>query len=241
MVKTKAAATRRVTYGSRPFTVGITGPSTFTADLVRMVEDLWDGDVVPLYQNRQEGLQRWLRECDAVILGGGRDIHPATYGGHVLNHKGYTGFDLDRDVREMFVLGECFQDGRPVMGVCRGHQLLGVAKHMKLNPNLTGPVCHNPSANGVTLGEREPAHRVTLATDEFDHAAWYVNSFHHQGIALPRTPPPGVKILGVTGKVVELMEGDGFLGVQWHPEHDWQHNVGSRAVLERFRIMVEVA
>ncbi len=226
-------------------TIGITGPSTFTADLVRTVEEVMGADVLPLYQNTENGLRRWLGHCDGVILGGGKDIHPATYGGHVLNHRGFSGFDYERDKREMFVLAECLRAKRPVLGICRGHQLIGVAAGIQLLTHLAGKVCHSPTAQGVSLGVDEPAHRVDFVKDtgwsEAPH--WYVNSFHHQGLKFTKKGPADLVAVATTGSVIELMQGADapVIGCQWHPEYDWRVNKGSKMVLERFLKFVVAA
>lgn len=219
--------------------IGLTGPSTFTADCVRMVEEVYGADFVLLYHNNEANLERWVRTCDGVILAGGTDLHPMTYGGKMLKDKGLDRFDLARDRRELFVLEECRRRDIPLLGLCRGHQLLGSRlAGLRFIQNLTGPVPHSPSAEGITLKPDEPAHHVVL-TGEFRalRGTHWVNSFHHQGLLAPddaRPLKPGFEVLGVTGAVVELLRGPRLISAQWHPEHDYKHNRLSRAVLAEF-------
>ena len=81
----------------------------------------------------------------------------------------------------------------------------------------------------------------------------WTNSFHHQGLAYPaakeRWPAAAaaVKVYGTArvdlagtdvDEIIELMGGDHWVACQWHPECDWRQNTASRAVLERFKTLL---
>ena len=78
----------------------------------------------------------------------------------------------------------------------------------------------------------------------------WVNSFHHQGILYTGTRKNpdtidgvtvhGISFVGMTEckYIVEVMSGKKWISVQWHPEHDWQTNTASRAVLNKFKTMI---
>jgi gamma-glutamyl-gamma-aminobutyrate hydrolase PuuD len=166
-----------------------------------------------------------VHSLDGLILQGGADIDPRTYGETPTHTIGAV--DALRDRFELDLIRGFASAGKPVFGICRGHQLINVA--------FGGTLYQDLCADGVT-GEK---HVHADAYDEHTHAldidplGWFgtlypgvanarVNSIHHQGI----------KALG-TGLVAEAWSTDGVIeavrgtdesfvvGVQWHPEfHD---------------------
>ncbi len=163
---------------------------------------------------------------DAVVLSGGPDVDPSRYGTppHPL-----TGAPRpERDAAEVAVLQRALERGIPVLGVCRGAQLLNVAlggtlvQHV---PDAVGHSGHNPSPGvfGTTPVSLTPGSRVGAAVG----TSVSVLCHHHQ--ALDRVADG----LVVTGRAadgtVEAVELDGHpfvVGVQWHPEqHATDHRL----------------
>jgi gamma-glutamyl-gamma-aminobutyrate hydrolase PuuD len=185
--------------------IGLTGPSQFTPDCIDMVENMLGGEPLMLYMNDPDTIKKWVKKCHAVILCGGVDIHPTIYGESITNGSNLTRFDYKRDLRELAILNNVYEMGKPLFGICRGHQMIGVSKGMKLVTDLTGgAVCHQPSGQ-IDVKVWEPTHSVTLVNPEdfmanFDYAqsaeralinahmkitpneTLWVNSFHHQGL-----------------------------------------------------------
>jgi putative glutamine amidotransferase len=167
-----------------------------------------------------ESIEILIGRLDAVVLSGGPDLHPSAYG--VLPHPqlGPTQPDLDRF--ELELTRAAVARGLPVLGICRGMQVLNVALGGSLHqhlPDLEGQVNHRQDR---TSGD--PSHRVTLARDSrltkvIGRRYVEVNSFHHQGLhALGR----GLAVAGrAPDGVVEAVEAPGrrfTFGVQWHAE-----------------------
>jgi gamma-glutamyl-gamma-aminobutyrate hydrolase PuuD len=157
---------------------------------------------------------------DAVVLAGGPDIAPDRYGAEPHPRAGAP--RPERDAAEAAVLRRALERGIPVLGVCRGAQLLNVelggtlVQHV---PDVVGHSGHNPSPGvfGSVAVTLEPGSRVGAAVGP----AVRVLCHHHQ--ALDRIAPG----LAVTGRAadgtVEAVELDGHpfvVGVQWHPEQD---------------------
>src|SRR5947209_5004458 len=65
-------------------------------------------------------------DCDGLVLSGGVDIHPSFYGGGMEYREMPAGWRKDRDEFEKAVLGLALELGKPVLGVCRGLQLINV-------------------------------------------------------------------------------------------------------------------
>ncbi|HJQ07326.1 MAG TPA: gamma-glutamyl-gamma-aminobutyrate hydrolase family protein [Nocardioides sp.] len=166
----------------------------------------------------------WL---SGVVISGGQDVHPACWGGDasvvrdVDPRTDTMVHDIDRDAYEISLVRAALDRGIPVLGVCRGLQVLNVALGGTLVADLPpGPISHLSSATAPHDGD--DTHVVgfvegSLARDLFGATAT-TNSWHHQ--AVDRC---GVGVV-VTGRaadgVVEAVEvpGHAVLGVQWHPE-----------------------
>jgi putative glutamine amidotransferase len=153
-------------------------------------------------------------ECDGVVLTGGADVDPACYGEENVHAHG---IDPVRDAFEIAALHAARAAGVRVLGICRGAQLVNVALGGTLHQDL--PVAGH---DGHWEEERqyEAVHGVAAVPGSLTEAvlggSTTVNSIHHQAI---RTPAPGV-VVGAcsTDGVIESIETDGVLAVQWHPE-----------------------
>jgi len=161
---------------------------------------------------------------DAVLASGGGDIDPSVYGAaasHVVE-----GVDRHRDNIETAVVVATRERGAPVLGICRGSQVVAAALGGTLVADLptVGFDGHWEEAR-----QFEPVHTVTADVTTLASAALagtsMVNSIHHQAVADPG--PELVATAWSCDGVIEAVEADGVLGVQWHPErlldHDRRH------------------
>jgi gamma-glutamyl-gamma-aminobutyrate hydrolase PuuD len=157
---------------------------------------------------------------DGVVLTGGPDISPHRYGASPHPRTGAP--CLERDTAEIAVLHRALALGIPVLGVCRGVQLLNVALGGTLIQHLPNTVCHDghhpkPGVFGKTTVTLGPASRIAAAVG----GRIRVHCHHHQ--ALDQLAP-GLRVTGRasdgTIEAVELDDRDFVVGVQWHPEQD---------------------
>jgi len=161
---------------------------------------------------------------DGLILAGGTDIDPATYGAPRHPETGETA--PERDAVELALARRAWERDLPVLGICRGMQLINVSRGGTLIQHLPDQVGHGEhrrvpgSFDGSEHGVRlEPGSLAARAAGEELHTT---KSHHHQGIArLGR----GLRITGrsVLDELPEAIEAPGrrfVLGVQWHPEVD---------------------
>ena len=157
-----------------------------------------------------------LDAVDGVVIGGGDDISPTLYGGQVLSE---ARLDPDRDALERRIVSEAQDRNLPILGVCRGSQMLNVA---------LGGTLHQ-AAYGVYRSRRYktvlPRKHVTVEEgaqlrDICGRATLRVNALHTQ--AVDRLGK-GLRVAGRDdGGMIQAIErtSDPFaVGVQWHPEH----------------------
>ena len=173
-----------------------------------------------------------VEHLDGLLLVGGPDVTPAAYGEEP--HEQTTVVRPERDSAELAVLRAALDADLPVLGVCRGLQLMAVDAGGRLHqhvPELVGHDQHRPALG--EYGEHEarftPGSRVAAILG--DHLR--VNSYHHQSVVDPGHLTATGWADDGTIEVAEL-EGRRFvLGVQWHPEETDDHRL--------FQALVEAA
>ena len=153
-------------------------------------------------------------QYDGLLLPGGCDVNPARYGKEPIPQE-IT--DDDQDALQFDVLARFLGAEKPVLGICRGHQLLNVAFGGTLIQDLPGAEKHRSLLSG-----EDNVHSVRAERDSFLYriygSGFRVNSSHHQGIDLPGK---GLRaVLHTEDGVTEAVEHDSLpvWGVQWHPE-----------------------
>lgn len=250
--------------------IGLTGPSGFSKNIMTMLEKFYDFNYICLTHEKPENTKFWLDMCDGVLIAGGIDIHPSLYNCNVSAGCNLSKFDIERDMRELDVISYALETQKPMLAICRGHQLLSLALGLgnEFVMDLNGcSTVHQPSAKGITPSESDVMHAVDLINPENfpmespkeraiairvlgedDKKRIWVNSFHHQGVLYH----PGkdgthysekkITVLGTSladwdkkQKLIELMKGDSWISVQWHPEYDYEVNTPSRTVLTMFK------
>lgn len=168
-----------------------------------------------------DGLSETLDISAGLILAGGPDIEPALYG-ETIDEATTAGLAPDRDRAELALLAAALQRGTPVLGICRGMQLLNLAYGGTLSRHLPDEVGHE--WHRTTPGQFD-LHEVSTAPDSRLRSILgeraTVHSAHHQGLrkigdGLSATAwaPDGV-VEGIEDPDRELV-----LGVLWHPEED---------------------
>jgi putative glutamine amidotransferase len=158
-----------------------------------------------------------LDRLDAVVFAGGADLDPALYDQPA--HEQTAGLRPDRDAAEVPLMRAALDRDLPLLGICRGMQVLSVVSGGSLTqhlPDLVGHERHRPSPgvyghHGVHLAPGSIAHR--LLGDEVS-----VPSYHHQGLASAGSLPVTGWADDESPEVVEDPSRRFALGVLWHPE-----------------------
>jgi putative glutamine amidotransferase len=183
------------------------------------------GQVVVLAQNHKPAfIESQLLTLDGLLLPGGIDVDPKYYGEERHKHLGKT--DAELDELEFRALEYAKTHGLPVLGVCRGHQIMNVFYGGSLIQDI--PSQHESKTKVVhryPKGSKEkPSHAITIQQGTLLHALLgadriEVNTFHHQ--AVKRLAGGFVISARSSDGIVEAMERPGkplMLGTQFHPE-----------------------
>ena len=160
---------------------------------------------------------------DGIIMTGGGDIHPSYFGEEMVDECGVP--DSVRDIYDIHLIKLAAQHCIPMLGICRGEQLINVAFGGTLFQDLPSQF------PGDTLFQHRNAdHEVILQTDSWISNitrvdSFVANSYHHQAI---KDVAPGFIVSGWSNdKVIEVIENvDGYpiWGVQFHPERMFEDN-----------------
>jgi putative glutamine amidotransferase len=185
-----------------------------------------------------------VESLDGLLLSGGSDVLPLRYGEEPLAGLGLS--CAARDESEIGLVLAARERGLPLMGICRGHQLINVALggslYQDLPRQLPGALDHSPP-EGQAMDE--PRHSIELCdsgsrlVEALGSGKIAVNSFHHQGVK--RLAPGLVGTAVAQDGLVEAYEGEGgafLMGLQFHPEALTARYPSFLAV---FRALVEAA
>ena len=170
----------------------------------------------------------YLERIDGLLLTGGGDIDANSFGGSV--YESYSHAELVdtcpvRDTFEGALCKRAYEQNLPILGICRGMQLLNIAQAGRMVRDLSEQPGLSASAKHHNVEPYDkPAHHVTLEASSklaqiFGTTQLAVNSHHHQAVS---TPGCGIRFVGwADDKTPEALEVDDkpfVIGVQWHPE-----------------------
>ena len=170
-----------------------------------------------------------LDRLDALVLSGGNDIDPAAYGAEP--HPETRGIVPERDAFEIALTRRAVELDMPVLGICRGMQILNVAfggtLHQHL-PDVFGHEHHRRVAGSFENADHDVhLERGSLAAQAAGELVHITKSHHHQGVD---AIGEGLVVTGVSNlddlvEAIEMPEHRFVLGVQWHPEADERSQV----------------
>ena len=172
---------------------------------------------LPIHLALDSQVEQVAEVIDGLLLSGGEDVDPVRYGTSAGPMS--TWIDPERDDLESRLLAAVVDAGKPVLGICRGAQLVNVARGGTLVCDL--PVGQGVSHASYAYPRDHRRHDVQIEPGSLAHELYgpevRVNSFHHQAVG---DPGRGVRITGrADDGVAEVIEvGQTVLGVQWHPE-----------------------
>lgn len=188
-------------------------------------------------EGEPEELEMILELCDGVLFPGGDDLEPTLYGEEVWNDS--VCFNPKRDDTERYVMNLVDGKGLPMLGICRGLQLMNVfyggTLYQDIPTQLETPINHrmekpdHRTCHACILEEGSPLHQV------IGESTLAVNSHHHQAV---KDVASGFKVMGrAEDGIVEAIwnpEKKFCWAVQWHPERIWDLEDSSAKVFQAF-------
>ena len=178
--------------------------------------------VIPPYEDRA-ALLNTLNYIDGLLLSGGGDLNPLYLGEEP--SPALHSINPHRDLPELLLVRLAFDRQIPMLGICRGIQMLAAALDGKVYQDIAeGLPGQQLIKHDQDLPREYASHNVQIKADSLLHSIMQteklaVNSFHHQAVSEPgphlrvsATAPDGVI------EAIESTEEKSILGVQWHPE-----------------------
>ena len=226
----------------RPLRIGVTASATKEDANIHRVTENMTNDVAAMnvemitldYPLNEEEFDKILPTLDGVIMAGGPDVHPKYFGQEIDPYCGTI--TEDRDIMELYVMKWAMENDIPVLGVCRGMQLINVA----LGGTLHQDVVHHM---GIVHRQNDGMlywHDVIFEGDSqlrrlVGSERYPVNSYHHQavdrladGLVVTAYNPDGLI------EAYERPASRFLMAVQWHPEVSYFKDSFSRKIFDKF-------
>lgn len=192
--------------------------------------------LIPVLAEPEE-LDYLLNQCDGLILTGGNDIDPIRFGEALLNDT--VEIARERDEAETAILDRILKKNLPILGICRGIQIMNVYYGGTLYQDIPAQ-CPSDVKHRMEEPYHRSSHSCTLVTGSPLHIltgkdSIGVNSHHHQAI---KDVDPGLLVMGYSEDgIVEAVCDPSrpfCWGVQWHPERIWDIERSSAQLFEAF-------
>ncbi len=192
--------------------------------------------VLPLTED-EEILNQIINDIDGLLLTGGHDISPSIYNEEVYENAGVA--CVERDTSEILLIRKAIEKNMPLLGICRGIQLLNAVLGGTLYQDL--PSQYNSEiSHQMTKPYDRAVHNVTilpetLLSEIIPSGEIGVNSYHHQAI---KDLASSLKVAAISeDKLVEAVyipTQKFALAVQWHPEFSYKVDAHSMNIFKAF-------
>lgn len=172
-----------------------------------------------------------LPSCQGLILPGGGDITPAFFGEE---NRGSRGIDTELDILQLQCLDRAVRNGLPVLGICKGMQVINVGLGGTLVQDM-------PTGKYHSYEDGDKCHPTTVCRNSWLYGLYgsspMVNSAHHQSLKKLGRGLSAVQRCPLDGCIEAIAhESLPLIGVQWHPERIDEQKTGTkgRLVLDYF-------
>jgi gamma-glutamyl-gamma-aminobutyrate hydrolase PuuD len=233
---TEEAARKRVERARSAFITAIRRDRPLAAPTVLFIRGEYDDDRFRTWVERAGGrfkpihhgdVEREIAAADALLLGASfRDVDPSLYGEEMRFPDADLGTDAAADRRDLKALRVALRHELPIVGICRGHQLLNIALGGSLWQDIEGDGAgrgdHRDGDHAIHTGEHSLSRTILGRRAE-------VASEHHQGV---RRLGRGIRVTSATpdgmAEMLEVPSKRFVLGLQWHPERADVSDAGDR-------------
>ncbi len=216
--------------------IGITCSKTAEGKIAmsqNYLNSIWEAGAVGVflaYTQDECKLAEYAQVFDGFLFAGGDDMDPVRYGEVKMFDS--VEIDADRDAFELGLYEQVKQTGKPILGICRGIQLLNVAEGGTLYQHIEG---HRQNKPGTETEQKMLVQEGSMLHALIDKHEIFVNSFHHQNIK-DIAPSLCVDAISDDG-YIEAAHMPGhkfFFAVQWHPEIYRQSSADMQKVFAAF-------
>lgn len=175
--------------------------------------------------------------CDGILMTGGHDVNPNLYNEGKIKECGTI--NETRDYMEKYLFEKAVDDNKPVLGICRGIQLMNVLLGGTLYQDLPSQkkedIDHHMSAPYDRTAHKVFVLPDTLLSNIIGEGEYGVNSYHHQAI---KQLANGAEAMAVSEdgiiEAIKVKNRDFMVGVQWHPEFSYKIDNNCKLLVQAF-------
>lgn len=201
-------------------------------------------EIVDFYKMSPEKAIEELKTCSGLVLSGGPDAHPARFGRP--EDTSLCSIDLERDTLEFDIIKYALNHKIPILGICRGEQLMNIALGGDLIVDIPSNFEKTNKITNVlhqTNDKKDTKHKISVRENSILYkiagtTSGEVNSNHHQAVGkLSNDLFASAYTQDGTIEAIEWNSTEGkswFIGVQWHPERLEKDNKFSSPLANEF-------